>query len=212
MVAITVGDFTSGRALSLLPLRAFAVPLMLGALCGCVRRFVECNDTDTCRAQIAERDRQFAQRVAEEPAAVRLDVEPVSSLALADRSRQLVYAVDPGLVALELKTGAERWRVPGVTGGALWRVGRFLVVSPERAPRAPALTFVDPQAPTKPMTCALALAAPEIADTVALHPFDRGGQPYVFWSSKYLRKNNLTSVRTEGCAWCWEAHPCTTFG
>src|SRR5688500_14336581 len=96
-------------------------------------RFVECNSTETCRAQAAERDRAFAKAIAEEPPAKRIDVESVSDRVLVDRSRKLVYALERDLVALDLATGAERWRVPigNPPGGAasLTRAGTFLVVA-----------------------------------------------------------------------------------
>lgn len=158
---------------------------LLLALNGCAHHFVECNGTLTCRAQLAERERQFALELAEEPPADRLDVEPISRLVLLDRQRQLVYALTPALVALELRTGNERWRVPAASGDSLWRAGHLLVVGMEAASLPPQLTFVAPEAPAKPMLCSLALDAPEEAVTAYLHVFDRGGEPHVYWRSDW---------------------------
>ena len=164
--------------------RLVASALALAAS-GCLHRFVECNDTDTCRAQIAARDRAFARAVADEPQANRVAVEAVSSLALVDRQRQVVYALDPGLVALELGNGRERWRAPAVTGDGLWRAGGFLVAGPTAARQAE-LTFFDPaEAQVRFLRCTPPLAVPADATTVAVHPFDREGQPYLFWQSSY---------------------------
>lgn len=149
--------------------------------------FVECNDTETCRAQARARDHAFAQAVAEEPLAKRLEVEPVTSLVLVDRNRQLVYALDPELVALELQTGRERWRVKGARGDRLWRVGEWLVVGAESA-RFAQLAFVDPtQVTPAALQCMPRLPAPEEATEFHLHPFDRAGEPFLFWrtSSPY---------------------------
>lgn len=158
---------------------------LLLALSGCAHRFVECNDTLTCRAQMAERERQFALEIAEEPPADRLDVEPISRLVLVDRHKQLVYALTPELVALELRTGTERWRVPAASGDSLWRAGQLLVVGMEGAKLPPKVTFVAPEAPAKPVVCSLALDAPQEAVTASLHVFDRAGQPYVYWRSNW---------------------------
>ncbi|MDP1824854.1 MAG: hypothetical protein Q8L48_16480 [Archangium sp.] len=158
---------------------------LLLALSGCAHRFVECNDTLTCRAQMAERNRQFALEIADEPPADRLDVEPISRLVLVDRNKQLVYALTPELVALELRNGNERWRIPAASGDSLWRAGRLLAVGMESARLPPKVTFVAPEAPTKPVPCSLALEAPAEAVTAWLHVFDRAGQPYVFWRSDW---------------------------
>lgn len=165
-----------------------AQTLLLGltlATAGCAHRFVECGDTLTCRAMAAERDRQFALAVANEPTVVRLEVEPISRLALLDRQRQLVYLLDPGLVAVELRTGKQRWRAPGVAGDSLWRVGRLLAVSTQVTALPQRAAFVDLEAPTAPVSCTLTLGAPAVAEEVELHLFDRAGQPYAWWSSHY---------------------------
>lgn len=187
-------------------MRAWAIVMLL-ASGGCAHRFVECNDTLTCRVQVAERDRQYALRVAEEPAAQRLPVETVSPEVLVDASGGLVYALDPALVALERQTGVERWRAAGMNGLRLWRLSRFLVVEPASAERAPELVFIDPEAPAQAVRCRLSLRAPLEAASFDLHPFDRGGQPYVFWSSRYSYRggtppgpeHQARAVAAEGC-------------
>lgn len=150
-------------------------------------RFVECNSTETCRAQAAERDRKFAAAVAAEPPAKRIDVEAVSERVLVDRSRKLVYALDRDLVALDLATGAERWRVAiGIRPGAavtLTRAGAFLVVASDPAELPPRVTFVDPEAPARPASCSLDAGAPKEAANVVVSTFDRAGTPYAFWRS-----------------------------
>lgn len=150
-------------------------------------RFVECNSTETCRAQSAERDRELARAVAKEPPARRVAVEAASERVLVDRARELVYAVDRDLVALDLATGAERWRVAiGAPPGAevsLGRAGAFLVVAREPSALPPRVVFVDPDAPGHPSSCSLAVAAPKEAANVIVSVFDRGGQPYAFWRS-----------------------------
>jgi hypothetical protein len=155
----------------------------------------------------AERERQFASVVAQEPLAERLDVEPVSRLALVDRRRQLVYVLDPGLVALELRTGKERWRAPGASGDSLWRVGRFLAVGTDGAALPPKVTFVDVEAPERPVSCSLALGAPSVATEAFLYLFDRAGEPYVYWRSNWSYSGGTPpdeaakarEVRAEAC-------------
>jgi hypothetical protein len=174
-------------------MRSFLFFLLTSATSACAaigigeRPFVECNSTDTCRAQAAERDRAFAKAVAKEPPATRIDVELVSPRALVDRSRKLVYAIDRDLVALDLASGAQRWQVPlGLAPGAeaaLTRAGRLLVVAGDPGKLPPKITFVDPDDPSHPRSCSLDVGAPKEAANVLVSTFDRAGQPYVFWRS-----------------------------
>ncbi len=146
--------------------------------------YVECRDTLTCRVQAAERDRQFAAAVAAEPSVVRLDVESVAETVLLRRSRNLVYVLDPSLAALDLRTGDVRWRVDA-EGSGLARVGNFLVVRAQHE-RAATFVFVDPDAPqARAADCTVRLPAPAEAETFGAWAFDRGGQPYVYWTSAW---------------------------
>jgi hypothetical protein len=100
------------------------------------------------------------------------------------RQRSLVYVLDPKLTALDLRTGEVRWRVDA-EGSGLSRVGQFLVVLAQRE-RAAALVFVDPDAPqARAANCTVQLPAPAEADHFAATTFDRGGQPYVYWTSAW---------------------------
>ena len=154
-------------------------------LAGCAHRFVPCNDTITCRDQQLQRDAAFAREVAKEPPVMRLDVEPVSKLVFVDRQRQLVYALDASLVALDLRDGSERWRAPGVSGDSLWRVGKLLAVSSDGSKLPPKVSFINPDQPTKPNHCTLELEAPKEADQAWVHYLDRAGQPYAYWVSSW---------------------------
>lgn len=168
------------------PSMALLVALAASGCAHVAPGFTECRDTATCQAQARARDQAFARAVADEPPAKRLEVEAVARHVLLDRARQLVYALDPELVALELRTGKERWRAKGVTGDSLWRVGAWLAVGNASAPAPGAkLTFVDPAAPGKPVTCSTAVKAPREAATVSVHAFDRAGAPHLYWSSSY---------------------------
>ncbi len=164
-------------------MRALLALLLLSA-CAHPQRG-ECHDTVTCRQMAAERERNFARVVADEPPVVRLMVDPVSQEVLIDRERGVVYVLDPVLVVLDLQTGKERWREASVSGDTLWRVGRFLAVTSEHKTLPPRVTFVDPAAPGLPVDCSVAVAAPSTAERASLHLFDRSGQPYLYWQSRW---------------------------
>jgi hypothetical protein len=89
------------------------------------------------------------------PNGATLDLEPVTSQVFVDRRRRLVYALEPGLVALDLERGAVRWRVASAPGGRMFSVGALLAVGGPTG-----LTFVDPNDPGTARTCALKLPAP----------------------------------------------------
>lgn len=170
--------------------RSFLFALVALEMSGCgsapvQRGFVECNSTDTCRAQQAERDHAFAKAVANEPSARRVDVEVVTRIVMVDVQRQVVYALDPKFVALDLQTGKERWHAEGMTGDSLSRAGMWLVAHQD-GEKDTRLTFIDPAKPQeKPATCTPKVPIPPEAETVYVHPFDRGGQPYFYWQSAY---------------------------
>jgi hypothetical protein len=112
------------------------------------------------------------------PSGATLDLEPVTSQVFVDRRRGLVYALEPGLVALDLESGAVRWRVAGAPGGQLFSVGALLAMGGPTG-----LTFVDPNDPGAARTCALKFPAPPQGTDVHVHAFARGDQPFVYWSS-----------------------------
>ncbi len=175
-------------------IRSLVLALLLLESSGCAtsssqrpsrRPFVECNSTDTCRAQIQARDSAFAKVVADEPPATRIDVEVVTRIVFLDLQKQTVYTLDPVFTALELQTGREKQRIDGVSGDSLWRVGTWLVVSDTGAKQF-RLTFIDPAKPdSKPTTCSPTVPIPKEAAGVETHPFDRAGQPYFYWHSFY---------------------------
>lgn len=174
--------------------RSFVLALLVLELSGCAtslsrgptrRPFVQCNSTDTCRAQTQARDAAFAKVVADEPPATRIDVEVVTRIALLDVQKQTVYTLDPIFTALELQTGRQKRRIEDVSGDSLWRVGTWLVVSNADASKVQ-LTFIDPAKPdSKPTTCSPNVPMPKEAASVETHPFDRAGQPYFYWHSFY---------------------------
>lgn len=128
----------------------------------------------------SERTR-FARAVVSEPHAGRLEVEAASPSVLVDRRRGLVYALGPHLVAIDLHTGAVRWKLETALGDSLTRVGPRLVVVGAAAKRRPRLVFVAPDAPDSARTCELDLPAPREAAEIAVLPFDRAGRAHVFW-------------------------------
>lgn len=148
--------------------------------------------TDSAGLQALARaeEQRFARAVAAEPRVDRPRVEAVSPEVFVDLGRGVVYVLGPRLVALDLASGAERWRLADVTGDSFWRVGRSLVVVDGSAPRRPRLSFVDLDAPRSPRACALAVPAPPEADVVSVQPFDRAGQPYVFWRSTVAHRRS----------------------
>jgi hypothetical protein len=171
-------------------LRSIAFALLVIESNGCAstplpKTFVQCNSTDTCQAQKRARDYAFAKAVADEPPAIRLDVEVVTGVVLLDIQKQTVYALDPTFTALELQTGRKKQRIEGLSGDRLWRVGTWLVVSNE-ATSPVHLTFIDPaKLDAKPITCTPQIPMPKEAATVDVLPFDRAGQPYFYWHSAY---------------------------
>jgi hypothetical protein len=144
-----------------------------------------CHSTETCRAQEARRQRAFAAEVAREPASARLPLERVDPAVLADRTAGVAYVLDGSLVALDLTTGAERWRAPDVRGEALWRAGPGLAVTAEGPPNALPVQLVDVRAPTAARRCTVAVPGPREADDASVHPFDRRGDLHLAWASRY---------------------------
>ena len=142
-----------------------------------------CNSTVTCREQQAKRAVQFGRAVAAEPPAQRAAVERVAMQVMVDRPAGVVWALDPELVALDLRTGGERWRNKDVRGDSLWRVGRWLIATaPSRGHQA-SIGVVDLQDASKTKTCTVTLPSPQDATSAALHALDRRGVPYLYWQS-----------------------------
>lgn len=114
---------------------------------------------------------------------MRLEVEAVAPEVLADRRRGVAYVLRPMLVAVDLETGAERWRLPEVTGTALYRAGTSLVVVRGEGARGRDVAFVDPEKPSTARTCAVPVPAPVGAARVTFTPFARDGKVFVLWQS-----------------------------
>jgi len=149
------------------------------------KSFVECNSTDTCQAQIRERDHAFAKAIADEPISNRVNVETITRVAVVDRQRQRVHVLDPHFATLELSTGKELRRIDGISGDSLWRAGMWLVAAMD-ASKEVQLTFIDPAKPNEaPVTCSPKVPKPPEADHVYVHPFDRAGKIYFYWQSAY---------------------------
>jgi hypothetical protein len=123
--------------------------------------------------------------VAREPTSRRLPLERVDAAVLVDRAAGVVYALDDGLVALDLRTGAETWRAHGVRGDGLWRLGSGLAVTAPGKPKAMPIQLIDVHATDTPRLCTVSLPAPPEAAEASLHPFDRGGAPLVSWTAGY---------------------------
>ncbi|MDP2271194.1 MAG: hypothetical protein Q8N23_34345 [Archangium sp.] len=157
--------------------------LLLLAACAHQPPKEPCNDTTTCRDRMLEREQAFAHAVANEPRYFRLQVEPVSENVVVERARQIIYVLDPVLVALDLQTGKERWRAKDVSGDAIWRAGRFLAITSQQHTLPPKVTFLDPGVVDRPVECTVTIPLPQTADRAALHVFDRAGQPYLYWRS-----------------------------
>lgn len=149
------------------------------------KSFVECNSTDTCQAQIRERDHAFAKAVADEPIAKRFNVETVTRVVMVDMQRRRVYALDPHFVTLDLATGQELRRIEKAGGDSLWRAGSWLVTAKDDSKNV-ALAFINPDKPSEePIICSPKVPMPPEAEHVSIHPFDRAGQVYFYWHSGY---------------------------
>lgn len=149
------------------------------------KSFDECNSTETCQAQIREREYAFAKAVADEPIAKRIDVETVTRVVMVDVQRQRVYALDPHFVTLDLATGKELRRIEKAAGDSLWRAGSWLVTSMNDSKNV-ALAFVNPDKPHEgPILCSPKVPMPPEAEYVSVYPFDRAGQVYFYWHSGY---------------------------
>ena len=164
--------------------RPFVLLLLLAA-CAHAPPREPCNDTATCRDRMLEREQAFAHAVANEPRYFRMQVEPVSENVVVERARQIVYVLDPVLVALDLQTGKERWRAKDVSGDTIWRAGRFLAITSQHHTLPPKVTFLDPGVVDRPVECTVTIPSPETAERAALHVFDRAGQPYLYWRSMW---------------------------
>ncbi len=164
------------------------MPPITGALlvavvaAGCSARYTPCPDTLTCREQAARRDAAFAAAVAREPPPTTV-LEWVAPEVLVDRKARVAYVVTPTLVALDLDSGAERWRAPSVSGEAVWAVGRLLAVGTQGYSMPARLAFVDPSASGKAVQCTLQLPVPAAAAQVGVAPFARGDEVLAFWTS-----------------------------
>jgi hypothetical protein len=178
-----------GAKKKLQPLLLVTASTLLSAGCGKApllrKSFVECNSTDTCQAQIRERDHAYAKAIANEPISKRIDVATVTRVAVVDRQRQRVHVLDPHFVTLDLATGKEIQRFDNVSGDNLWRAGMLLVTAMD-ASKEVSLTFVDPAKPNEaPVTCSPKVPKPPEADHVDVFPFDRAGKIYFYWQSGY---------------------------
>jgi len=128
---------------------------------------------------------RFEAAVSTERKTPRLEVEAISSDIVVDRARSLVYLAGSELVALDLATGAIRWKRPDVHATSFARVGLSLVAVGEASRKKPLLWFLSLAAsPVSVTPCALSLSLPPEADEVSVVPFDRAGVPYVFFASR----------------------------
>lgn len=101
---------------------------------------------------------RFAAAVTEEAKTPRLALEALSGGIVVDRARGLVYLSWPELTALDLATGATRWKLPEVQGAAFARSGRSLVVVGHERPKQPVLWFLTLGSAAPAVTkCALTL-------------------------------------------------------
>ncbi len=101
-----------------------------------------------------------------------------------DRGRGAVYVLRPMLVALDLESGTERWRLADVSGTALFRVGTSLAVVRGEGARRREVAFVDPDVRSSSRTCAVAIPSPVSADRAEVTPFARAGKAFVLWQSR----------------------------
>lgn len=152
------------------------------AAAGCSARYTPCPDTLTCREQAARRDAAFAAAVAREPPPPPMPEWPAPEV-LVDRKARVAYVVTPTLVALDLDSGAERWRAPSVSGEAVWAVGRLPAVGTQGSAFPARLAFVDPSASGRAVQCTLQLPVPGEAAEVGVDPFARGDEVLAFWKS-----------------------------
>ncbi len=142
-----------------------------------------CNSTETCREQQAKRNALFARAVAAEPPAQRAAVERVAEHVLVDRAGGVVWALDPELVVLDLRTGGERWRNKAIRGDALWRAGRWLISTAASKGHTAEVGVIDLEDAAKTHTCTLTLPSPEEATSATLTALDRRGVPHLVWQS-----------------------------
>lgn len=170
-----------GRWLPVMAFRPVALLATLAAV-GCSGRYTPCPDTLTCREQAARRDAAFAAAVAREPSPATVLEWPAPEV-LVDRKARVAYVVTPTLVALDLESGAERWRAPSVNGEAVWAVGRLLAVGEQGSSIPARLAFVDPTASGKAVQCTLQLPVPAEAAEVGVDPFARRDEVLAFWKS-----------------------------
>lgn len=127
---------------------------------------------------------RFARAVASEPPSARLPLTAVAEGVLVDEARGLVDVSGPEeVVALEVATGAVRWRLKG--GGVVTRAGRWLLVMRVDALRAH-LSFVDPDAPKAARACLASLEVPPGATRLLLLPFERGDEVFLMWRSEFV--------------------------
>lgn len=147
------------------------------------------------RAQ-AESER-FDRAVKEEADPRRLPVEAVAYEVLVDRDHNLVYLLTPDLLAVDLSTGAERWRAANTKGVMLGRLGKSLVVHQGNPGLRPHIVLVDPAAPNAARSCQLTVPAPPQAEFVQIQPFDRAGRTYLWWNSGATLRQGGPPTRDE---------------
>lgn len=162
-----------------------SVCVLMVACGGAPRAPTPARNSVELQAEARNEEARFAHAVADEAskATRRLDVEAVTPAVAVDRRRGLVYSLQPQLVALDIATGTERWRLRGdaVLGASLSRAGSMLVVVGAGVKTRPRLVFVSLEAPHAARTCELALPAPPEADEILPLPFDRRGELFVYW-------------------------------
>ncbi len=155
-------------------------------------------DSITLQARAAREKARFERGVAAEATPSRLAVHSVATNVLVDRARGVVYVLDPTLLALDLGTGAVRWKRDDVRGTSLARAGGWLVALGTESPTRPIVWFVAPDTPMTARACVPALPIPAEAETVSLAPFDRRGATYAFFSSSgHMRVGGTPPTESE---------------
>lgn len=134
---------------------------------------------------------RFEAAVSIERQTPRLEVEAVSSDIVVDRARGLVYLAGPELEALDLETGATRWKRADVHATHFARAGVALVAVGAASRKKPLLWFLT-FATTGELSvrpCELSISLPPEADEVSVAPFDRAGAAHVFFRSRHIGRD-----------------------